>query len=115
MESLSLFLKGLIVELPECDNEKEMILKFNALLQDPKLIFQQYPRIFDPSGTGSSESISFEDFHGKQFEEIVIAYVCAILTLQKSILTVFPPGSEFPACAPHWIQVGVASHGTTFC
>ena len=115
MEALSLISSGLTEKLSEYDNGKEMILKFNT-----KLIIRQYPQVFDPSSEQDSKTVSLKDFYdrnGEQVKEIVIAYVCTILrsTFLKSILTVSPSGSEFPACMSLWVQVSVASHRTTLC
>ena len=112
MEALSLCLNALVEKHSECDNENEMIHKFNAVWQDPKLIIQQYPHTPDWSGEQVSEIVSLKGFcdrNREQVKQIVIAYVYAILgsTFLKSILTVSPPGSEFPACMSPWVQVSL--------
>jgi hypothetical protein len=115
MEALS----GLIEKLPECEKENEIISKFIAKCQDPKLIIQQYPQDFDWSGKQDPKDVSLKDFcdrNREQGEEIVIAYVCTILgsPFPKSMLTVSPPGSQFPACISLWVQVSAVSHAMTF-
>jgi hypothetical protein len=117
---LSPTISHLIEKFPICEEKNEIIWKFIAKCQDPKLIIQQYPKDFGQSSRSWSNTDSLKEFCDRnrgQDEGIVIAYVCTILVSKflKSMLTAPPPNSRLPACISRWVQVCVASQAMAFC